>query len=89
MSKTITCDLCGRMYRYSTWKANSRRGTMSPIPNRIQLINVNPDNDNISHINALDLDICSDCFNAFSQWVDDQRQKRIEELKQEAEKVIK
>ena len=78
MSKTITCDFCGRMYRYSTWKAKSRRGTMNPIPNRLLLRNVNPSNDIYTEIDSLD--ICVDCFNKFSQWVDDQRKLRMEEL---------
>ena len=85
MSKTITCDICGKMYRYSAWKSESRRGTARPIPNRIELKNVNPDTDTGTPINIDFLDVCTDCFNKFSQWVDDQRQKRIEELKREAE----
>ena len=83
MSKTITCDFCGRMYRYSTWKAQSRRGTMSPIPNRIELRNTNPDNMAYTEINSFD--ICPDCFNKFSRWADDQRKQRMEELSQGAE----
>lgn len=78
MSKTITCDFCGRVYRYSTWKAKTHMASNSPIPNRVVLRNANPDTDVYTAIDSLD--ICPDCFNKFSQLVEDYRKQRMEAL---------